>query len=104
MPKRTPRAGDGGGRGTANSVTGRADNAPFPAPKQTHSPSAPALDLAGLRVRLLKARRRLVERIALEYGPERNYPDSFWIKLLADIQAGIAAVNAVAAEGEKGGE
>ena len=55
-------------------------------------------DLAQFRDRLLKARRRLVERIALEYGPERTYPDTAWSRLLADLQLVIAAVDAVAAE------
>ncbi len=56
-------------------------------------------DLPALRERLLGARRRLVERIALEYDSERTYPDTFWVKLLADIQIAIAAVDAVVAEG-----
>ena len=57
-------------------------------------------DLPALRERLVGARRRLVERIALEYDSERTYPDTFWVKLLSDIQVTIEAVDAVAAEGE----
>ncbi len=55
-------------------------------------------DLNALRDRLLNARRRLIERIALEYGPERTYPDTAWTRMLADIHVAIAAVDAVAAE------
>ena len=64
-----------------------------------HTPGGGA-DLPSLRERLLEARRRLVERIALEYAPERTYPDTAWTRMLADIQITIAAVDAVAAEGE----
>ena len=56
-------------------------------------------DLPALRERLVEARRRLVERIALEFDPERTYPDTAWTKMLADIQGTITAVDAVVAEG-----
>ena len=56
-------------------------------------------DLATLRARLVGARRRLVERIADDFPDDRRFPDSGWTRMLADIQAAIAAVDAVVAEG-----
>ena len=55
-------------------------------------------DLPGLRARLVGARRRLVERLADDFPPDRRFPDSGWTKMLADIECAIAAVDAVAAE------
>ncbi len=62
---------------------------------QTRPAPAPTVDLVGLRERLVGARRRLLERIALEYDPERTYPDTAWTRMVADIQAAIAAVDDV---------
>ena len=88
---------------TAAPKGGGGDDAKNTALPTTLTPSAAAQaaipDLPALRERLLGARRRLVERIALEYDSERTYPDTFWVKLLADIQIAIAAVDAVVAEG-----
>jgi len=61
------------------------------AQKQPRPAPAPAVDLIGLRERLLEARRRLVERIAEDYPADRRFPDSGWTRMLADIQAAIAA-------------
>ncbi len=52
-----------------------------------------------LRERLVGARRRLVERLADDFPPDRRFPDSGWTKMLADIQTTIEAVDAVVAEG-----
>ncbi len=76
----------------ADSARSLADKQPRPAPAQ-------ALDLVGVRERLLEARRRLVERLAEDYPADRRFPDSGWTRMLADIQAAIAAVDAVVAEG-----
>ncbi len=88
-----PAAPKGGGGNDARNTTLPSTLTPSAA-VQAASPDLPAL-----RERLLSARRRLVERIALEYDSERTYPDTFWVKLLADIQIAIAAVDAVVAEG-----
>ena len=61
----------------------------------TTSAAAAQADLPALRGRLLKARRRLVERIAEDFPADRRFPDSAWTRMLADIQAAIAAVDAV---------
>ncbi len=53
----------------------------------------PIQDLPGLRARLVGARRRLVERLADDFPPDRRFPDSGWTKMLADIQAAIMAVD-----------
>ena len=58
----------------------------------------PIQDLPGLRARLVGARRRLVERLAEDFPPDRRFPDSGWTKMLADIECAIGAVDAVAAE------
>jgi hypothetical protein len=97
MPEKKPRRGQAAGRRSFDSVSGRADSRPSPTKKQPRP--APALDLVGLRERLLEARRRLVERIAEDFPADRRFPDSGWSRLLADIQLVIAAVDAVIAEG-----
>ena len=89
-----PAAPKGGGGDDARNTTLPSTLTPSAAAAQAAIPDLPAL-----RERLLSARRRLVERIALEYDSERTYPDTFWVKLLADIQIAIAAVDAVVAEG-----
>ncbi len=62
--------------------------------------SAPSRqELAAFRARLVAAPARLVERIILEYDPERAYPDTAWTRMLADIHVAIGAVDAVIAEG-----
>ena len=96
MGRKTPRRGHAAGRGSssenrpANCTRSLAHKQPRP---------APAPDLIGLRERLLEARRRLVERIAEDFPADRRFPDSGWTRMLADIQAAIAAVDAVVAEG-----
>ncbi len=62
-----------------------------------------AADLARYRDRLKASRRRLVERLAEEDDPNRNIPDTFWLKTCADLQAVLEAVETVMAEdGEDG--
>ncbi len=92
MAQEKPRRGYAAGRGTS-SHTSLADTAQPLAQKQTRP--APALDLVGLRERLLEARRRLVERIAEDFPADRRFPDSGWTRMLADIQAAIGGVDAV---------
>jgi len=48
-------------------------------------------DLRILREQLVGARRRLVERLAEDFPADRRFPDSGWTRMLADIQAAIAA-------------
>ncbi len=99
MAQEKPRRGDAAGRGSS-SQNRPADSTRSPAHKQTRPAPAPPVDLVELRERLVGARRRLVERIALEYDSERTYPDTFWVKLLSDIHVTISAVDAVVDEGE----
>ena len=99
MPTKKPRRREAAGRGVENSVTGTTDSTPSPAHKQPRTAPAPALDLLGLRERLLEARSRLVERMAEDYPADRRFPDSAWTRMLADIHIAIAAVDAVVAEG-----
>ena len=99
MPKKKPRPGKGAGRGLANTVTGRQNFNPARAPNQHRSTPSPALDLAGLRNRLVSARSRLVERLAEDFPPDRRFPDSGWTRMLADIEIAIMAVDDVIAEG-----
>ncbi len=73
-------------RGHCSSATGAAATQAIP-------------DLRILRDRLAGARRRLVERLADDFPPDRRFPDSGWTRMLADIQAAIEAVDAVVAEG-----
>ncbi len=94
--KKTPRRGHAAGRGSSSEIK-PADSTRSLAQKQTCP--APTVDLVGLRERLLEARRRLVERIAEDFPADRRFPDSGWTRMLADIQAAIAAVDAVVAEG-----
>ncbi len=98
MAKEKPRRGHAAGRGTSPQIR-PADSTRSPAQKQTRPAPAPAVDLVGLRDRLLEARRRLVERIAEDFPADRRFPDTGWSRLLADIQLVIAAVDAVIAEG-----
>ena len=98
MGRKTPRPGKGAGRGTS-SQNRLAYTARRLAQKQRRAAPTPALELVGLRERLLEARRRLVERIAEDFPADRRFPDSGWTRMLADIQAAIAAVDAVVAEG-----
>ncbi len=51
-----------------------------------------------LRNRLLEARRRLVGLIAEDWPADRMFPSSAWVKMLADVQGSIEAVDAVMAE------
>ncbi len=55
-------------------------------------------DLPAFRARLLVARRRLVEHVAEDFPADRRFPDSGWTRMLADIQAAIAAVDDMIAE------
>ena len=92
MAKEKPRRGQAAGRGSSPQNR-PADSTRSPAHKQTRP--AQALDLVGVRERLLEARRRLVERLAEDYPADRRFPDSGWTRMLADIQAAIAAVDDV---------
>ncbi len=98
MAQEKPRRGYAAGRGSS-SQNRPADSTRSLAHKQPRPATAPALDLVGLRERLLEARRRLVERIAEDFPADRRFPDTGWSRLLADIQLVIAAVDAVIAEG-----
>ncbi len=98
MAKKTPHRGYAAGRGSSSQKR-PADSIRSPAHKQPRPAPAPALDLVALRERLVGARRRLVERLAEDYPADRRFPDGGWTRMLADIQAAIEAVDAVAAEG-----
>ena len=97
MAQKKPHRGHAAGRGSSPQNR-PADSTRSPAHKQTRPAPAPAVDLVGLRERLLEARRRLVERIAEDFPADRRFPDSGWTRMLADIHIAIAAVDAVAAE------
>ncbi len=59
--------------------------------------------LAQFRDRLKNARRYLVGRIAEDDDPDRKFPDSGWMRILASLQTCLEAVEAVMAEeGEDG--
>ena len=56
--------------------------------------SAPSRqELAAFRARLVAARARLVERVILEYDPDKTYPSPAWTRMVADIHATIGAVD-----------
>ena len=57
-------------------------------------------DLARYRDRLKASRRHLVERLAAEDDPNREIPDTFWLRTCADLQAVLEATEAVMAEHE----
>ena len=59
-------------------------------------------DLARYRHHLKDARRYLVGRLAEEDDPDRQVPDTGWLRILDSIQGGLEAVEAVVAEDEKG--
>ena len=99
MPKKKPRRGQAPGRGVENSLSQPVDSTRAPARNQPPSTPSPQIDLVGFRERLVDARRRLVERIADDFPPDRRFPDSGWTRMLADIQIAIAAVDDVIAEG-----
>ena len=101
MPKKKPRRGQAAGRRSSDAVTGRTDSTRACARNQHRSAPASTLpvDLVGLRERLVGARRRLVERIADDFPPDRRFPDTGWSRLLADVHLCIAAVDAVMDEG-----
>ena len=96
MAQKKPHRGYAAGRGTSSQI-GTADSTRRPAQKQPRPAPAPAVDLVGLRDRLLEARRRLVERLADDFPPDRRFPDLGWTRMLADIQVAIMAVDAVIA-------
>lgn len=60
-------------------------------------------DLSQFRDRLKVARTYLAGRIAEDDDPSRKFPDSGFLRIFATIQTSIEAVEAVMAEGEKGG-
>ena len=70
MGRKTPRRGYAAGRGLSPHIK-PADSTRSLALKRTRP--APTVDLVGLRERLLEARRRLVERIAITQGQIREY-------------------------------
>jgi hypothetical protein len=57
-----------------------------------------AADLAQFREHLKDARRYLVGRIAEDDDPDRKFPDTGWIRILASLQTSLEAVEAVMAE------
>ena len=59
--------------------------------------------LAEFRDRLKVARTYLVGRIAEDDDPSRKFPDSGWLRILSTLQTSLEAVEAVEAEGKKGG-
>ena len=91
MPKKTPHRRHAAGRGASSqgqlACTARplAQNQDRPAP-------APAVDLVGLRERLLATRARLLEQVANDWEPGRRYPDTSWCRMLSDVQGAIQAV------------
>ncbi len=84
--------------GGSSSQIRPADSTRSPAQKQTRPAPAPTLDLVGLRDRLVGARRRLVERLAEDFPPDRRFPDSGWTRMLADIEIAIMAGDGVMGE------
>ncbi len=61
--------------------------------------SAPSRqELAAFRARLVAARARLVERIILEYDPDKTNPSTAWTRMVADIHATILAVDDMMAD------
>ncbi len=62
----------------------------------------PVPDLPAFRDRLVVARERLIERIILEYDPERAYPDTAWTRMVADLHVVIMAVDAMIEEQRHG--
>ncbi len=95
MAQEKPRRGQAAGRESSSQIR-PADSTRSLAHKQPRP--APAVDLVGLRDRLLEARRRLVERIAEDFPADRRFPDTSWTRMLADIQAAIMAVDDMIAE------
>ena len=82
----------GGGAEKTRTTTGDGYSTTLPAATQ------PIPDLHGLRDRFVGARRRLVERLADGFPPDRRFPDSGWTRMLADIEIAIQAVDAVVDE------
>ncbi len=82
----------GGGADGFRRTTGSSDSTPHAAAAQ------PIADLPAFRDRLVAARARLIERIILEYDPERAYPDTAWTRMVADLHVVIMAVDAMISE------
>ena len=97
MRKEKPRRRHAPGRGTSSQTRPADSNRSL---ARNQPPSAPALDLVGLRSRLVGARRRLVEHVAEDFPADRRFPDSGWTRMLADIQAAIEAVDDMMSEGQ----
>ena len=70
--------------------------------RKTHlikpDPPHAGTDLPAFRERLVVSRTRLIERIILEYDPERAYPDTAWTRMVADLHVVIMAVDAMMEE------
>ncbi len=96
MRKEKPRRRHAAGRGSSSQTRPADSTRPL---AQHQDRPAPALDLVGLRSRLVGARRRLVEHVAEDFPADRRFPDSGWTRMLADIQAAIAAVDDMIADG-----
>ncbi len=60
-----------------------------------------AADLAQFRDRLKNARCYLVGRIAEDDDPNRKFPDSGWLRILASLQTCLEATEAVMAEDDE---
>ncbi len=99
MAQEKPRRVEAAGRGSSSQIR-PADSTRSPAQAQPRPAPAPAptIDLVGLRDRLVAARRRLVERLAEDFPPDRRFPDSAWTRMLADIEIAIMAVDGVMGE------
>ncbi len=95
MRKEKPRRGQAPGRGSPSHT--RLADSTRPLAQHQDRP-APALDLVGLRSRLVGARRRLVEHVADDFPADRRFPDSGWTRMLADIHITIMAVDDMIAE------
>ena len=85
----------------AGQVSSTAQSLPSTPPTTHPLSAADGFDLTALRLRLVGARRRLVERIADDFPDDRRFPDSGWTRMLADIHITITAVDALILENQK---
>ncbi len=97
MAKKTPRRGHAAGRESSSEIR-PADSTRSLAHKQPRPAPASAVDLVGLRDRLIATRARLLEQVANDWEPGRRYPDTSWCRMLADVQGALQAVDAVMGE------
>lgn len=91
MAQEKPRRGHAAGRGSSSEIR-PADSTRSLAHKQPRPAPASAVDLVGLRDRLIATRARLLEQVANDWAPGRRYPDTSWCRMLSDVQGAIQAV------------